>query len=102
MRTDLEYELAREIILARCKARCEGCGRRITLDSMHAHHRKARSAGRDDRPINLLAFCWRCHGWTHANPRKARELGWIVRGRELPEEVPVMANEVFRGWAGLD
>lgn len=59
---------------------------------MHAHHRKARSAGRNDCPSNLLALCGYCHGEIHSHPAAARAQGLILSRWELrlPALVPVV------------
>jgi len=43
---------------------------------------------------NLVGLCMTCHHWVHANPRLAREHGWIVsRHSKVPDimTVPVDA-----------
>lgn len=92
------YEEARVELLARCKGRCEGCGRRLDLSTMHAHHRLPRSAGRDDSSANLLALCHRCHNWCHANPIAARDCGWIVRRGQVPAQVEVTRPVHLLAW----
>lgn len=85
------YAASRVTVLARAGSRCELCGFRLDLASLHAHHRQARSGGRNDCPCNLLGLCLACHAGVHARPAAAREAGLIVsryhRGR--PGEVAV-------------
>lgn len=87
------YGAARETVLRRARGRCESCGRRLDIDTLHFHHRKARSAGRDDSPSNGLALCARCHGWTHGHVTAAREAGLIVPSWNDPAEVPVVLRD---------
>lgn len=70
------YAEARRVILGRAGGLCERCGRR--LDDWAAHHRRARSSGRDDSPANLACLCHPCHAWCHANVTEARHAGLIV------------------------
>lgn len=86
-----EYAAAREVVLARSGGHCEACGARVTLESMHAHHRAARSGGRNDSPANLLGLCRRDHERVHSRPTMSRELGQIIPSWSTadPGEVPV-------------
>lgn len=88
--TEAAYAVSRASVYARSKGRCEGCGRRLTMASMHFHHRLPRQPLRDDRPINGLGLCLWCHDRCHAYPMVARELGWIVRRGQVPEDVMVL------------
>ena len=59
-------------------------------------HRVGRAQGGPWCPSNALALCSRDHRWCHANPAKARDLGWLLRSTDDPLSVPaVMA---WRGW----
>jgi 5-methylcytosine-specific restriction endonuclease McrA len=84
------YLESRAAVFQAAGGRCFGCGRRITMGTMNAHHRLPRSSGRDDRPCNLVPACGACHSRCHANPRKAYELGWLVRRGQRPEDVPLL------------
>lgn len=57
------------------------------------HHRKLRSQGGDNSPSNLIAVCGHgtagCHGRIHANPKWAKDNGYIVRRDEDPWLKPV-------------
>ena len=47
--------------------RCEVviCGVRCPRRAVHTHHRKYRSRGGTDNPINLIEVCRECHDWIH-------------------------------------
>ncbi len=47
-----------------------------------ASQRPLSQGGSDDRS-NLLLCCHACHQWTHANPREARALGFLVFGVDV-------------------
>jgi hypothetical protein len=66
---------------------CARCG----MLGAHWHHRRSRSV-RDElthSPCNGLWLCAFDHAWVHANPREAREAGFIVSRHEDPRYVPV-------------
>lgn len=60
------------------------------------HHRLLRSQGGTNAPANLLTLCGSgvtgCHGWVHANPGIAYELGLLVHPWDDPEAVPVLTE----------
>jgi 5-methylcytosine-specific restriction endonuclease McrA len=87
---DEGYQAARASIYRRCGGRCEGCRRLLAWPLMHAHHRKPRSAGRDDSDANLLALCSRCHDRAHREPAWARSVGWVISryDQREPQDVP--------------
>lgn len=80
--------VAREIVFARAKDRCEVCGGRATDFS----HRRTRSVKDEhtDSPENGLASCRACHAQMHRHPAEARRLGHHV-SRYVPDpgKVPV-------------
>jgi 5-methylcytosine-specific restriction endonuclease McrA len=41
------------------------------------HHIKPRSQGGKHEISNLMAVCFECHIWIHANPREAKEQGLL-------------------------
>lgn len=86
-----EYAAAREVVLARSGGHCELCGSRLTLESMHAHHRARRSGGHDDSPANLLALCARSHEQVHARPTMSIAFGQLISAwsKVPPSEIPV-------------
>ncbi len=61
-----------------CCQRCGWTGR------LEAHHRRAKASGGSSArahtqcACNGVMLCRLCHGWVHANPRKARARGLIV------------------------
>jgi len=59
----LNLERIRTERMKRIKGRCENCGRIRGLD---LHHKQHRSAGRDDRPDNLILLCRGCHSLQHS------------------------------------
>lgn len=46
------------------------------------HHRKLKSAGRDDSRANLLWLCVPHHAYVHANPGVSYERGWLLHSWE--------------------
>lgn len=84
----------RDDIVDRAGRRCERCGRYIR-DGARAslHHRKLRSQGGTDTHAGLVLLCGSgttgCHGWVHANPAQAQELGLIVPSWADVAEVPI-------------
>lgn len=95
------YAQARHGVHGRAKSRCERCGDHLPFAAVHAHHRKPRSAGRDDSVPNLLALCRACHTHVHANPAESYRCGWLIRRSDFraPEMVPVRVWQL--GWALL-
>jgi len=101
-----EERRARRLVRARAAdGRCEGC--RQWLASDYAH-RIARSQGGIWSPSNALALCsdlttppgvQGCHSWTHANPEKARDLGWMLRRSDDPLTAPACLYGI--GWVLL-
>lgn len=91
---------ARKAVHARAEGLCERCcGPGHTY-----HHRKNRSAGLDDTPVNLVLLCGDgvqlCHGQVTRKPALAAKFGWHVKPWENPAEIPVL----WRGstWVLLD
>lgn len=58
----------------RCDVGVDGCWGR----AQHRHHIRRRSQGGGDDPENLLACCWKCHGWLHDNVAAAKVAGWLA------------------------
>lgn len=46
--------------------------------AQHAHHRRMRSQGGSDEPVNLLDVCTVGHDYIHANPKLAHQRGWLL------------------------
>lgn len=65
------------------------CARDGSIHDLHIHHRMPRSGGRDERACNKVTLCAYCHRWVHANPRRAREEGWVVVRTSDPAQIPV-------------
>lgn len=53
------------------------------------HHRKLRSQGGGHEVVNGLGVCAGCHRAIHADPSRAYEHGWLVRGYHEPADMPV-------------
>jgi hypothetical protein len=62
---------------------------------LHKHHRKRRSQGGDDSPVNTITIPSALHDWIHANPEKAYDLGLLVKSYDDPAEISVTLPEEF-------
>lgn len=79
---------SRDAVKARAMGRCERCG----MQGSHWHHRRSRSI-RDaitHSPVNGVWLCSTDHVFVHANPRQAREEGFIVSRYDDPRKVPFL------------
>lgn len=69
-----EWDKRREEVWRRDEGRCRCCGDPVPLHkekgnlvvrfAAEIHHLRKRKSGgseRDDRPFNLITFCWKCH-----------------------------------------
>jgi 5-methylcytosine-specific restriction endonuclease McrA len=78
---------------AHCCCRCGGGLHGTRGVDYSLHHRKRRSQGGDNSPANLVSLCGHgtagCHGWTHAEPELARDVGLLVRRNDNPLATPV-------------
>lgn len=91
----------------RDRYRCVRCGKPLENQPASHHHRKLRSqsAGASDKhaAYNLICLCGSgttgCHGWVHAHPAKAYEMGLMVHAWQDPRDVPV---HTWRGIRYLD
>lgn len=72
-----EWRKVRAWVIDRAKGRCEVRADGCTGHADHVHHVVLRAQGGADTPDNLLASCWRCHSFVHANPALSRERGWL-------------------------
>lgn len=85
---------------ARDAQRCVKCGRPLVGGSRH--HRQLRSQGGKHTVENIVLMCGSgttgCHGFVHAHPAEARDMGWIVPSWEEPDETPMLT---WRGWVLL-
>jgi hypothetical protein len=62
---------------------------------IHKHHRKRRSQGGDDSPVNVINIPDSMHQWIHDNPEKAYELGLLVKSHDDPSEVEITIPETL-------
>jgi ribosomal protein S27AE len=53
---------------------CERCGGK----SMENHHKNGRNGERLTDVTYFMAVCRDCHVWIHAQPKEAREVGWLI------------------------
>ena len=87
-KAEAAVSVARRVVFARAKNRCEVCGG----PGQEFSHRRTRAV-RDqytDTPENGLCACRTCHKRMHDNPERARELGHHVsRYTKFPGGVPV-------------
>jgi hypothetical protein len=94
-----------EGLLERQHGRCMRCGKAVAGRRASVHHRQRRGGGDETAP-NKVILCGdgtstdpvtgelECHGWVHANPREAREKGWIVSSyAHYAGAVPVWSHE---------
>lgn len=85
-------EDTRAQLLARCRGRCEACGRDLERGGVHVHHRKRRRDGGHTLD-NLVVLHPTCHvvapEAVHQRPAWARELGLIVRASADPASTPL-------------
>lgn len=88
------------VMMARAGGMCEiNVPGVCTRDAVEWSHRQRRQRG-NDVVSNGLAACRECHTWCHANPREAKDKGWMVHSHHPnPAEVPVYWR---RGWWLLD
>lgn len=88
---------SRQVVSERDLDRCVRCGGR----SGAWHHRRRRRVedSHTHEACNGILLCITCHAWVHANPKLAREMGWIVSAWDLPPAHPVMTFAY--GWVSL-
>lgn len=100
----------RRQVLARDGCKCAICGRSIDTEwsGFSIHHRRMRSHGsgyeRLHEAENLLTLCGSgttgCHGWVHAHPNRAYQLGYLVSMSDDPIGQPVYYRT--GGWQQLN
>lgn len=84
---------AREAVYLRQRGRCLRCG---TSPYSEVHHRMPRRiAGHGWE--NLVGLCMTCHHWVHANPRLAREHGWIVSRHSNIADIMTVPVDAWNG-----
>lgn len=69
---------AKEVI-KRAASCCEASTPVCTFRPEQIHHRRMRSQGGGDEPVNLLHVCGACHRFIHDNPAQSYERGWLLR-----------------------
>lgn len=98
-----------DLIIERDASSCVVCG--IGIDTTvgrgtlwSVHHRLRRGQHVDNRPATLALTCGsgttRCHGEIHRDVANALKGGWLLKGTDEPDRVP-MAHAMF-GWVLLD
>ena len=88
-RPPVDWTMLRIELDDRSRGLCEGCGQHRGTDGV-VHHRKLRSQGGQDDPVNLAVLHDGCHKFAHANPAWAMAHGWIVSGWADPAEAPLL------------
>lgn len=88
----------RAAVRERSGGRCEIRAAECAGLAHEQHHRRRRRDGGHGLS-NLLDACRSCHAYAHANPRVARDAGWIVSAYETdPAGVPIRSAD---GWTWL-
>lgn len=62
---------------------------------IHKHHRKRRSQGGDDSPVNVINIPDSMHQWIHDNPQEAYDLGLLVKSHDDPSEIEITIPETL-------
>jgi hypothetical protein len=88
----------RELIIDRCKGRCELCG--IHTDTGQFHHRNPRRMGGTRRESlgkasNSLYLHQGCHERVESNRHEAYVNGWLLYADDEPNEMRV---KLWDGW----
>ncbi|MEO3922675.1 hypothetical protein ABGB07_02150 [Micromonosporaceae bacterium B7E4] len=88
-----EMEKLRERSGGLCEMQLPGCLGRAT-DVCHRIKRgmggrKGAARELNNRLSNVIHGCRECHGWTHARPEEAYDLGLMLREGQDPENEPV-------------
>ena len=77
----------------RQRGRCGVCERDLGDDAA-AHHRRLRSQGGTDEPVNLILLHTACHRTVHANVLWARNHGLIVPSWADPaDRIPIPCTD---------
>ena len=90
-----EERRARRLVRVRSGGVCEGCRQARATDYSH----RVRRGPGAWCPSNALDLCASCHRFGHAEPLKARDLGWLLRTTDDPLIVP--ACLFGQGWVLL-
>lgn len=93
------------VVQARARMRCELCGRNLSYEVGHIHHRLPRGMGGSraperHEPQNLLFLCVTCHQSVESRRAEALAAGWLVLSCSDPAQVPVLVEHGSR-WAYL-
>ena len=91
-------------LVVRSGGRCEACGRALTTEQLHVHHRRPRGMGGTRRSdvhsyANLLALHPACHAAIESRREQALDDGLLVLQSQDPATVPVLIGG--RGWVLL-
>lgn len=90
---DEELEAIRPKVLDRADYRCEAQIPEVCIGAwdlgLVVHHRKRRSQGGNNDPINLLVLCNQCHLHVHDQPTKSFMNGWLVKSGHDPELIAI-------------
>lgn len=84
----------REKLWTRQHGLCPWCGKPVSQDAMHAHHRLLRSNGGTWALSNIVGLHGDCHNVqpesVHQNPERAYRMGFMIRKCMLtPSQIPV-------------
>lgn len=82
---------ARNAVRERQNGQCARCGNAYS----DLHHRQRRREG-GHGVHNLVGLCRTDHKWVHANPKRAREDGFIIGVHE--KDVASIFIKTFMGW----
>jgi hypothetical protein len=88
---DIPHKI-RVAIRARSQAVCERCMVRTATDMAH---RMPRAVG-GHSTLNIAHLCRDCHAWCHANPKQARNQGWIIAAHAKIKPSDVGAIPMYR------
>lgn len=67
--------------------------------TLHRHHRKRRSQGGTDDPVNIMWVSPDNHRWIHDNPKQSYFYGWLVKSFDDPEKIKVRGFALYEdGW----
>jgi hypothetical protein len=84
---ETEFHKVKPIVKARSKGVCEAKTEVCERAAVHVHHRKLRSQGGSNDPVNLIDVCFACHNWIHLHPAISYEQGWLLHSTD--EETPL-------------
>ncbi len=70
---------------------------------MHKHHRKLRSQGGGDEPVNIMHVTPEFHDYIHANPNESYANGWLVKSWDEPNLQPCRGYRAYPdGWHKIE